>query len=255
MAPVAGSSLSPWPRWSKMTTVWSRASVGTWSAKSSLAPPNPCTSSSPGPLARDLDRELHPVVHGDPHPVHAHARRARRATPPLGCLVMGDGAPVVARSAPGWKSGAAHPRERRPPRRARLQGAEPRRARSRTGTTCSPRLLLDRRAAVDAPRHRAVGVALAAGAARVRRRVPLRTAHRPLPRRPVRRQRAAVDHRRRRACACRARRTRSDSRRSRSARSCSSGSPASSRCRCSCSSASSLRPSLIHVHARVARAR
>ena len=97
-------------------------------------------------------------------------------------------------------------------------------------------------------RHRALGVALAAGARRVRTPRPAARAHRPLLRGPVRRQRPAVDHRRRRAArqpvgartsarADRVRRGRARAaQRVRRARRCSCSSASSSTRRCSTSS-------------------
>ena len=160
---------------------------------------------------------------------------------------MGDGEPVVSRTAPGWKFWARilvsvallavlvykapNPEELIPDRHAPPHGR----------CCCSAAVLTT-----------LLGVVLSAW--RWQRvlhvfdtPVPLRTADRPLPRGPVRRQRAAVDDRRRRAARLPSGEHGRLVDRSRSGRSCSSASPASSRCRCSSSSASLVRPSLIDV--------
>ena len=97
-------------------------------------------------------------------------------------------------------------------------------------------------AALTLARHRPVVDALAGRAHRARRPQPPRPPDQPLPRRPVRLERAAHHHRRRRAAGRRACRRRTARRRRRSPRSCSSGSPAGSSSRCSPTSASSSTP-------------
>ena len=77
------ASLSPCPRWSNVTTRWSRAKTSTWSAKSSLAPPNPCTRSSPGAStgpATTVERPTPSSVVTRTGPIYGRTRTAGERT-------------------------------------------------------------------------------------------------------------------------------------------------------------------------------
>ena len=76
----SGASLSPCPRWSNVTTRWSRASASTWSAKSSLAPPKPWTRSRPGAVGSGRRRRSRgPRRRRSSTRIAANLRRGRTA--------------------------------------------------------------------------------------------------------------------------------------------------------------------------------
>ncbi len=205
----------------------------------------PVHQHEPGTLAGHLDREPDTVVHRDPH-----VPMVTRMTPPspprsaesvrpghVGCSEMPGEPAVERRSGTKWKVAlrllvSAVFLGVLVSRGAEIRDSIPRDHPLQTALLLSAAVVT-----------MLVGIVLSAWRwqevlLRVRRARLDPDAHRPPPRGSVRRQRAAVDDRRRRVAGRPRCRRRSTRRRPRSPRSCSSGSAACSRCRCSSSSGS-----------------
>ena len=183
----SGPSLSPWPRWSKRhDVVVARQRRRRWSAKSSFAPPNPCTRRSVGPRPL-LDAPPAPTPSSVDHPharppsVRSPARRPRRPSPSGHDRRSTATEPDARRL--GWRRTPRAARAAAPGSlmlglrivvsavllavlvtQDRLRGRLPEAPPPRRRSSC-----FALRGAHGDARHRALGLALAAGARRVRR--------------------------------------------------------------------------------------